>query len=116
MSDTSAPEARRRIRRWPNPPPSYDLPIFQLQGERERLVVVGRRTDDNDRCELLLVAEVGGSFALYPHGAAPLGVRLAEDGAVTVARAILAAVESAPHTERREGRAPLGTPRTGDAG
>ena len=74
--------------------------VFQLQGERDRLVVVGRRTDDNDRCELLLVAEVGGSFALYPHGAAQLGVRLAESGAVTVAKAILAAVESSHPANR----------------
>lgn len=95
MCDKSAPKAPGRI--WPQPdsPPGYDLPVFQLRGERDRLVVSGRRTDDNDRCELLLVADVGGSFALYPHGAAQLGVRLPEDGAVTVARAILAAVESA---------------------
>jgi hypothetical protein len=62
------------------------LPIMQLRGERARVVVTGRRTDDNDRCELLLVADTGGSFALYPHGVDRFGVRLDGDGAAAAAR------------------------------
>lgn len=66
-----------------------DNNVMQRENERGRLVVAGRRTDDGGRCELLVVHEVGGTWALYPHGAARFGVRLAHEGAVTVARTIL---------------------------
>jgi hypothetical protein len=75
---------------------SLDVPIFQLRGELVRLTVTGARCDNGERCKLLLVADAGGSFALYPHGAAQLGVRIAQSAAETLANAILAAVESAP--------------------
>ena len=86
------PPARRVVAQpaaveWPVPAATnYDLPVIQLAGERERLVVTGRRTDDADCCELLVVHDAGGSFALYPHGAAQLGVRLSQETAATVAR------------------------------
>lgn len=81
----------------PKVPADYDpLPIFQLKGERERLVVTGRRTDDDARCELLVIADLSGSFALYPHGVDRFGVRLERQAAVRVAQVILAAAESAP--------------------
>lgn len=64
--------------------------IMQRANERARLVADGKRTDDGDRCELLAVHEVGGTWALYPHGAAKFGVRLPGDEVVRLARAILA--------------------------
>lgn len=54
-----------------------DSVIMQRENERGRLVVPGRRTDDGSRCDLLVVHEVGGTWALYPHGASRFGVRLA---------------------------------------
>jgi hypothetical protein len=81
----------------PKVPTSYDpLPVFQLKGERERLVVTGRRTDDDGRCELLVIADLSGSFALYPHGVDRFGVRLECQDAVRMALVILAPAESAP--------------------
>lgn len=77
----------------PAPAETFVLPVFQLRGERSRVVVTGRRTDDNDRCELVVITDTGGSVALYPHGAAKFGVRVDETTAVKVARAILAAVD-----------------------
>jgi hypothetical protein len=63
--------------------------IMQGQNERGRVVADGKRTDDGGRCELLAVHEVGGTWALYPHGWPKLGVRLPEDEAARLARAIL---------------------------
>lgn len=79
---------RKRERRRPTAE-NYDLPVFQLHGERSRVVVTGRRTDDGDRCELVVITDTGGSVALYPHGATQLGVRVDEAAAVTMAQAIL---------------------------
>lgn len=59
--------------------------IMQRQNERGRVVVDGKRTDDGERCSLLVVREVGGTCALYPHGAIQLGVRLTGDAAAAVA-------------------------------
>lgn len=67
-----------------------DKPVRQHKDERSRVVVAGRRTDDGDVCTLVAVCEVGGTWALYPHGAQQLGVRLAQAAALKVARAILA--------------------------
>jgi hypothetical protein len=66
---------------------------MQRENERSRLTVEGRRTDDGSRCTLLVVHEVGGTWVLYPHGAAQLGVRLDGAAAATVAQAILGAAE-----------------------
>jgi hypothetical protein len=63
--------------------------VMQRENEHRRIVVDGRRTDDRSRCELLLVSEVGGTWALYPHGSGHLGVRLPTVEAVRIARAIL---------------------------
>ena len=41
---------------------------MQLEGERQRYTVQGRRTDDHSRCTLVVVEEIGGTLALYPHG------------------------------------------------
>jgi hypothetical protein len=63
--------------------------IIQRENERGRLTVEGKRTDDGDRCSLLLVQETGGMWALYLHGAAQLGVRVTEEVAAQLARVIL---------------------------
>lgn len=64
--------------------------IMQRENERSRVVADGKRTDDGGRCKLLAVHEVGGTWALYPHGWPRLGVRLTGDEAARLARAILA--------------------------
>lgn len=76
-----------------------NIPIFQLSGERERLTVTGVRCDNGQRCTLLLVADAGGSFALYPHGADEFGVRIALPDAQSIAEAILTIAGSAPGRE-----------------
>ena len=67
-----------------------DKPVVQHKNERSRIVVEGRRTDDGALCTLVVVREVGGTWALHPHGDAKLGVRLARAEALKVAQAILA--------------------------
>jgi hypothetical protein len=64
--------------------------IIQRENERDPLTVEGKRTDGGSKCTLLAVREVGDSWALYPHGAAQLGVRVAKAEAYKVAQAILA--------------------------
>jgi hypothetical protein len=61
-----------------------ELPVMQRKHERGRQTVAGRRTDDGAMCTLLVVEEIGGTFALYPHGAAQLGVRITNAAAVTL--------------------------------
>lgn len=63
--------------------------VMQRDNERGRVVVQGRRTDDGSRCSLVAVQDHGGGWALYPHGADQLGVRVAGPEAATVANAIL---------------------------
>ncbi len=57
--------------------------------ERSRVVVDGKRTDNAERCTLVVVHEIGGTWAWYPHGAAQLGVRLPQADAVRMAQKIL---------------------------
>lgn len=66
-----------------------DGPIMQRENERGRLTATGKRTDDGARCELLAVHEVGGVWALYPHGWGKFGVRLTGEEAARLARGIL---------------------------
>lgn len=60
--------------------------VMQRENETGRVVVHGKRTDDGTRCTLIVVREVGGTYALYPHGDAQLGVRLATTEASTTGR------------------------------
>lgn len=64
-------------------------PVMQRENERSRLVVDGHRTDDGSRCSLVMVQEVTGTWAAYPHGVVGLGVRLSDGEAAKVARRIL---------------------------
>ena len=66
-----------------------ELPVMQRENERSRIAVEGKRTDNAELCTLVVVHEVGGTWAWYPHGGAQLGVRLPRTEAVKVARAIL---------------------------
>ena len=65
--------------------------VMQRENEAGRVVVDGKRTDDGTRCALVVVRELGGTYALYPHGAAKLGVRLSTTGATKAARFISSA-------------------------
>ena len=67
--------------------------MMQREHERRRLAVDGKRTDTGERCTLVVIGEVGGTWAFYPHGAAQLGARLSGEEAARVARAILADLE-----------------------
>lgn len=66
-----------------------EKPVKQHKDERDRVVVDGRRTDDGDTCTLVVVREFGGTWVLYPHGDAKLGVRLPRAEALKMAQAIL---------------------------
>ena len=66
-----------------------ELPVMQRDNERGRMAVYGKRTDNGERCTLVVVAEVGRTWAFYPHGVAQLGVRVDQQEAVKVAEAIL---------------------------
>lgn len=61
-----------------------ELPLMQREHERGRRTVPGTRTDDGATCTLLVVAETRGTWALYPHGAAQLGVRITDADAATL--------------------------------
>lgn len=63
---------------------------MQRENELVRLIAAGKRTDDGSKCTLVAVSETGGWWALYPHGASQLGVRLPVAEAQRLARGILA--------------------------
>lgn len=63
---------------------------MQRDNERRRVVVDGRRTDDGTRCALVVIQERSGSWALYPHGADQLGVRIPGKDALTLGTLIAA--------------------------
>lgn len=62
---------------------------MQRDNEINRVVVGGSRTDDGDRCTLVVVQErYGGGWAFYPHGFGKFGVRLEKSAATKVAQTI----------------------------
>lgn len=63
--------------------------VMQRENERGRVIVEGRRTDDGDRCKLVVIHESGGTWAWYPHGWDTFGVRLAKAEVDVVVQAIL---------------------------
>jgi len=65
------------------------MAIMQLRNERSRTTACGRRIDNAERCTVVQVHEVGGTWAWYPHGFGKFGVRLPHAEAVKLARAIL---------------------------
>lgn len=55
--------------------------------ERARLIVKGRRTDDDSTCTLVVIQEHGGTWAI--HGLGNPGVRLSAADMVALAEAIV---------------------------
>ncbi|MGH4023790.1 MAG: hypothetical protein ACRDRV_04310 [Pseudonocardiaceae bacterium] len=64
--------------------------VMQRDNERRRVVVDGRRTDDGTRCALVVIHERNGNWALYPHGADQLGVRIPGKDVLALGRIIVA--------------------------
>ncbi|HEU0086688.1 MAG TPA: hypothetical protein VFQ77_03410 [Pseudonocardiaceae bacterium] len=67
-----------------------DPAIMQRDNEHGRVVVPGRRTDDDERCALVVIHERTGDWAFLPHGTTQLGVRVSGPNEAKVARRILA--------------------------
>lgn len=65
--------------------------VSQHQNEISRVVLDGRRTDDGAACSVVVVRELGGTWAIYPHGMDQLGARLSNGEMATMTQAILAA-------------------------
>lgn len=68
---------------------SGELPVMQREDELARLVAEGRRSDNGERCSLVLVRRTGGDWFFYPHGMDQLGVRLSDPEARRVAALIV---------------------------
>jgi hypothetical protein len=60
----------------------------RVPGERARVTVQGRCTDGNSRATLIVIHELGGSWAI--HGLGAPGVRLSRTVTIALAEAILA--------------------------
>lgn len=67
--------------------------VMQRDNEQSRVILDGRLVEGGGRCTFLAVHERTGAWAMYPHGAGKLGVRLSRTEAIRVARAILADAE-----------------------
>ena len=61
--------------------------------ERDRLIVLGRRSDSGERCTLLVVNEADGSWSFHGLGASA-GVKLGQADTVALVELILARTES----------------------
>jgi hypothetical protein len=57
--------------------------------ERDRLIALGRRTDDDTRCTLLVVNEADGSWSFHCLGAL-VGVKLGKADTLALVESILA--------------------------
>jgi hypothetical protein len=57
--------------------------------KRGRLIALGRRTDDDKRCTLLVVSEADGSWSFYGLGALA-GVKLSKADTLALVESILA--------------------------
>lgn len=65
--------------------------VNQHKNEISRVVLDGRRTDDGAACSVVVVRELGGTWAIYPHGMNQLGARLRDGEMATMTQAILGA-------------------------
>jgi hypothetical protein len=61
--------------------------------ERDRLIALGRRTDNDKHCTLLVVNEADGSWSFHGLGASA-GVKLGQADTVALVELILARTES----------------------
>ncbi|MGH3822346.1 MAG: hypothetical protein ACRDRA_05850 [Pseudonocardiaceae bacterium] len=59
----------------------------RVPGERARLVVTCRRTDDGSQCTLIVIHEQDGTWAI--HGLGNQGVRLSAAGMFALVKTIL---------------------------
>ena len=65
-----------------------DVPDIQnQQHERGRVTALGRRTDSGERCTLLVINEIDGSWSF--HGLGAPGVKLSKADTVALAESIL---------------------------
>jgi hypothetical protein len=72
--------------------------------ERDRVIALGRRTDNDERCSLLVVSEADGSWSFYGLGASA-GIKLGQADTVALVELILARTESRdPNMSRRSDR------------
>lgn len=62
---------------------------MQRHHEQARLVADGRRTDDGQKCSLVLIQSAGGVWRLCPHGVDKFGVVLTDAEARRAAQWIL---------------------------
>ena len=72
----------------PDVPPETQ---YHRSRERDRVIALGRRTDNDERCTLLVVNEADGSWSFYGLGASA-GVELGRAGTVALVESILARV------------------------
>ncbi len=64
--------------------------VMQRENERARVLVDGKRTDDDTDCMLVVVHErIGDCWAFYPHGVGRFGVRLTKVAALKMAKEII---------------------------
>lgn len=69
--------------------------VMQRDNERTRIAVDSRLVNGGEQCTFLAIHErTGNCWVFYPHGVGKLGTRMPEANAVTLARAILAAVDN----------------------
>jgi hypothetical protein len=61
--------------------------------ERDRLIALGRRTDNDKRCTLLVINEADGSWSFHGLGASA-GVKLCKADTLALVELILARTES----------------------
>lgn len=66
---------------------------MQRENERGRMVVEGRRIDDNTQCTVVVIHERTGQWGIYPHGFGKFGVRLPQAEAFKMAQTIVAGVQ-----------------------
>ncbi|HEX2301251.1 MAG TPA: hypothetical protein VHH34_22570, partial [Pseudonocardiaceae bacterium] len=66
--------------------------VMQRENEISRVVLEGRRTDDGAVCSVVVVHELGGTWAIFPHGMSQFGVRLHTGEMATLAQAVLTVV------------------------
>jgi hypothetical protein len=74
---------------------SYDVPETQQHrpNGRGRLVALGRRSDNGERCTLLVVNEADGSWSFHGLGASA-GVKLGQADTLALVELILARTDS----------------------
>jgi hypothetical protein len=84
----SAVEQSPETQQWKSPD-AVPLDSFGRPRERGRLIALGRRTDDDKRCTLLVGNEADGSWSFHGLGALA-GVKLSKADTLALVESILA--------------------------